>query len=439
LEKYDLKPYQVLAVSIDSARNITKAVDDFITFKINGNENDHGIQENFTLEDEDEDEDEQDLCENSELFISESEQEMEEVEENLEFNGNISVRVHCVVHKLQLAVVEFISKDKQNKALLSHARNVVKKLRTGNMRNVLKQKGFKMAIVDVVTRWNSTYLMLKRLVELRDFCDEYKSFDKNLSLTEDQWNKIINLLEILRPVAELTSRLQYEQLDVSQFIAFWKFAMFQLEQNPDPKAAILRKMIQKREEVMFENEILVAGMYLDKRFHNLLTYDQKAKAEDFIFKVWAKQKLISNINEEKEPEDVEIVEPVVSNSNYSNFENYIQIQMQTQGSASSSSYSQTSQTNSTKNSLQLELEKYSQMPSLNADLNYKMIEYWKLLEDLPILREIVLNILAAPVTEVSVERMFSHLNFILNPRRNRLKNDILEDIMFLRLNDRFLN
>jgi predicted component of viral defense system (DUF524 family) len=43
------------------------------------------------------------------------------------------------------------------------------------------------------------------------------------------------------------------------------------------------------------------------------------------------------------------------------------------------------------------------------------------------------------MTEVTVERMFSHLNFILDERRSCLKGEILDDILFLRMNSKFMD
>ena len=39
-----------------------------------------------------------------------------------------------------------------------------------------------------------------------------------------------------------------------------------------------------------------------------------------------------------------------------------------------------------------------------------------------------------PVTEVSVERLFSHVKFLLNPLRSTLSASLLDDILLLRLN-----
>lgn len=85
--------------------------------------------------------------------------------------------------------------------------------------------------------------------------------------------------------------------------------------------------------------------------------------------------------------------------------------------------------------MQLELIEYEKLPRLRAEK--QIMEFWENQEKFPMLKKIAADILSVPVTEVSVERMFSHLSFILNRYRSTLKADLLEDILFLRLNKKF--
>lgn len=73
-----------------------------------------------------------------------------------------------------------------------------------------------------------------------------------------------------------------------------------------------------------------------------------------------------------------------------------------------------------------------------SDARPDSLRYWKSkVSKFPILAAAALDIVCSPMTEVSVERLFSHLSFILSPLRNRLKGEILDDILFLRLNNKF--
>jgi hAT family C-terminal dimerisation region len=96
-----------------------------------------------------------------------------------------------------------------------------------------------------------------------------------------------------------------------------------------------------------------------------------------------------------------------------------------------------SQENVSQSSLKAEIVSYESLP--RAQFDQDIINFWKNRTEYPILKEIALDILAVPVTEVSVERLFSHLNFILDPHRSSLTGEKIEDILFLRMNAKFKN
>lgn len=68
-------------------------------------------------------------------------------------------------------------------------------------------------------------------------------------------------------------------------------------------------------------------------------------------------------------------------------------------------------------------------------LDTNVIEYWykKRFSD-PKLSELALILHAIPATQVSVERCFSTLRFILSDYRTNIKSDTLADLMLLKLN-----
>ncbi|CAK9296366.1 unnamed protein product [Gordionus sp. m RMFG-2023] len=69
-------------------------------------------------------------------------------------------------------------------------------------------------------------------------------------------------------------------------------------------------------------------------------------------------------------------------------------------------------------------------PILSDDISSDELEH----PELYILSKILF---AVPATQVSVERSFSHLKFILSPHRSRMSEQLLEDIMLIRLNKIF--
>jgi hypothetical protein len=52
----------------------------------------------------------------------------------------------------------------------------------------------KLCILDIVTRWNSTYLMLLHLIVLKPFCEDHKLINKDLFLSTQDWDRIDKLV-----------------------------------------------------------------------------------------------------------------------------------------------------------------------------------------------------------------------------------------------------
>lgn len=53
---------------------------------------------------------------------------------------------------------------------------------------------------------------------------------------------------------------------------------------------------------------------------------------------------------------------------------------------------------------------------------------------MPELYELAQVILAVPPKQVSVERLFSGLKFILSPHRSKMNSDVIDNILLIRLN-----
>ena len=79
------------------------------------------------------------------------------------------------------------------------------------MKKVCANKGVQclIPIIDVETRWNSTYDMLVRAYNIRDVITDTIFSHKdmlliNLLLTEQDWNCIAQLIQILKPMKDVT-------------------------------------------------------------------------------------------------------------------------------------------------------------------------------------------------------------------------------------------
>lgn len=74
--------------------------------------------------------------------------------------------ISCAAHCLHLVITHAINDTPAIKSLLEKARDLAKKLRTPTLRTMIQDSGLNLAIIDVVTRWNSIYNMVGTILHL---------------------------------------------------------------------------------------------------------------------------------------------------------------------------------------------------------------------------------------------------------------------------------
>lgn len=434
IEDNNINPIQIFVISVDSAANITKGVKDLIS----------AFNEKLSrLAEDTENEEYECTTQSIDSEIPEILQRDLEILSRTFIPDNIqaaSKLVNCVVHKLQLAVNQFLwLESSDTTALINESAKLVAKLRTPIATLKLKADGFKQAVTQVATRWSSVFEMLKRLLDLKTFCQECINERGLETLAKDEfyWKKVKNLHEILSYPAELTKRLQAEDLQISEFIYFWISMMYKLTalEGTNLFASPLLKCLRTREKAIFENDVIIAGWYLDKSLSLLVEFrsdESKIEtAKNIIKLVDSKRRHLAGLEEVDdeiivEQMDVEPVNEVSSNPLDALLENL--------GKSSNNPLKTQSQTR--KSSLDKDIEIYEKTSA--PPTRKCTIEWWtENLNVFPVLGPIALAILCAPITEVSVERLFSHLNLILTKNRSQMKDSLIDDIVFLRLNEKF--
>lgn len=281
-----------------------RAVDDFIS---NLTEEDEEPSEDYERDDEENqfDSDPTEVIDIDAAFSTQD--DTEDVHETPYGKLDTAVRMLCAVHQLQLAINSFLWKDSRNAKLIVVAEKLAAKLRNPSVRNLIDAAKLKQAILDQKTRWNSTYLMINRLLELKEFCEENAAPLKGLSIPVNMWMRLKEMAVVLEPVAQLTSQLQSEQLDVTQFVYYWKNSMFALDrQGNQGNADKLRLLIKERELKIFENHVITAAIFLDKRFSFTLDPEKANEAKTFINQVLKKRKILAGVTEDPVEEPIPI-------------------------------------------------------------------------------------------------------------------------------------
>jgi len=122
-------------------------------------------------------------------------------------------RMLCMAHTLQLVIRKVYS---HFDSVLSKARRLVARVRkSGIAMEKLASSAGKVVICDNSTRWNSTYTMIKRLLELRvplkDVLDEMKVD----SLLVADWTRLEEVAALLEPFSIQTDNLQTDAVSLS--------------------------------------------------------------------------------------------------------------------------------------------------------------------------------------------------------------------------------
>lgn len=191
LNQFEIEDKQILVIAIDSAANIQKAAKCFLEdLAVNpflleipcfSEDEDGSVEEN-----EEEDTDfESDPC--VETICEFEDDQTEEPMTNLPrlndepepqiINIPSSYKIPCVAHQLQLAVNKF-GEQKNIKKMVETARSLSSKLRNQNIRRLLRNENYPIAILDQPTRWMSTWKMLERLEKLEVFCKSNQTLFK---------------------------------------------------------------------------------------------------------------------------------------------------------------------------------------------------------------------------------------------------------------------
>jgi len=123
-----------------------------------------------------------------------------------------------------------------------------------------------MAEFSFVNRWNSTFDMLVRVTELKEFCMEMSPGNQELSLNEEQWEEIAQVIDSLRPPKEAMTYVQGSQVTVGDFFLSWMRCKVDLCKKSTDLAKILLENMNEREEALMETDCFRSAMFMDPRY-----------------------------------------------------------------------------------------------------------------------------------------------------------------------------
>ncbi|XP_072375206.1 E3 SUMO-protein ligase ZBED1-like [Diabrotica undecimpunctata] len=353
----------------------------------------------------------------------------------------------CFAHSLNLIVQDAL---KLVEPTITKVKSIVthfKKSSAANAKLMQYQKNLgtscpKKILQDVSTRWNSTFVMLQRFVELEESIRSTIAL-LNISLpiiTLEEWDLIKNLVDILRPFETVTSSVSGEKyISASLVIVFTACLLNVMEEmitsgelKSDLSNQVIAKLkngLQTRFTNIEFNVTLAANTFLDPRF-KLLPFQSAVAADQIKKKVTnMAADLVVQIRAPPQPEMEKEKEPTTGSEStrskyslWSSLDNKIS-KKQPIGTGISKAI--------------IEVQRYIEDDILNKDEDSLL--WWKNnRHNYPTLSSLVRNKFAL-ATSVPCERLFSKAGQILNERRTRLSAQKVEKLLFLHINNDFLN
>ena len=224
LKQFNISKQQVLACVVDNASNMTRTV------------------QLLTEDEGDEDDDE----------------EIEEIQDSLSIDHTI-YHMRCAEHTLQLGIRDVLKKRRAEKFLIK-LRTLAQHLRSPHTDGILKRRGNKGMLIDMPTRWGSTFLMLQRLADLKCFVQDVGLHESYL--IESEWAEVKMMVDVLQIPHAATIYFQKQDLTPGKCLLHWREVMFKLEKLDNNLASALATALQSRQEFLLRKEAFLAAVWV---------------------------------------------------------------------------------------------------------------------------------------------------------------------------------
>lgn len=191
------------------------------------------------------------------------------------------INLTCLAHNLQRVIRDGVLAQRDVQDLLGAGRRIVGHYIHSNvafhaLQRIQAQLELKVCALyqDEPTRWNSSYYMLKRLVEQQKAISAANAeANASFDLTPVQWNIAEKVIKLLQPFEEATKDISSESSSIALFIPIVNSLnrLLQIQEEDHGIMLMKRKMLSSMEN-RFGNcetqEIYCLSTILDPRFKN---------------------------------------------------------------------------------------------------------------------------------------------------------------------------
>ncbi|XP_050309320.1 zinc finger BED domain-containing protein 4-like [Anthonomus grandis grandis] len=360
--------------------------------------------------------------------------------------------VSCFIHNLQLVITQTIDTQRSVLDLIATCKKMVGHFNHSSaactklkeIQTELNIPGNKLIQEDDPTRWNSTFLMIKRIYEQKRALTVYAADHNVDNLTSNQWVLLESLINLLQPFEEITKKMSSNKALISEVlptvVTLKKYLMKDQAEffGVGTMKQIVFDQISKRFDVLFKNKFFVISTILDPRFK--LAFFQSDNLENYkqyIIDEYEHYFSVQGQSTNSDDDDIPLLR--IQQTVY--LENNLSDKTSEEVGSSQSKlwqcFDKIAASSATKtpnkNSIKDEFEMYLSLPLINRTEN--PTTWWKDRKTVfPKLLQILLKFLTAPASSVYSERSFSEAGNIYDETRSRLLPKNAEKLLFIHHN-----
>ena len=372
-------------------------------------------------------------------------------------------RLACFSHMLQLVVSKF-NKDKSAKALLSNTYKVVNSInKSSKMTEALVSTAGKKLVSSCKTRWTSAYLVVSRLLEVKDELKQVLLDHNATMLQPNEWEGLVLVEQLLAKFADYTNMAGGEKYStLSSVVPCYvdleaHLKAMKMKAKVASVSEVLLAELQKRFSKFLDVDdpdhvpIYLMAAVLDPRYRLLLSEDQVASVRAEILKCINGHSSEDTGGEseiqcesQSSHDTFELTQPP---SGMSSADEGLPSAKRRRRSAKSQSESvrfthvyeimkKKAQVVKRKASTVAELQLDSYLQSTESvvyDMSLDPILFWTK-SSYTAVAPFALDLLSVPASSAAVERTFSVAGYATAGRRNRLAKDNLENEIMLKKN-----
>lgn len=258
---------------------------------------------------------------------------------------------------------------------------------------------------------------MESVVRIRAFIEEisqHRTLGKGIkNFSSEEWNIFEEITKILKYPYDATLRMQREQYCPSDFYGDWENLKLELRDFADNSLANEILCAMEARETKLKTPTVLASVFIDPRYRLLLSESESTVAISHILKL-RKSSPDDNTNKKTNDQSETVSDRKIC-------------QLIEQRKQNNPFYKYTmDESEFIRSILALPLEN---------NIHVSPFEYWADKSNVfPEIFAIHCIVNSASPTQTSVERSFSGLSYILSSRRTNLQDDLLNEILLLRLN-----